>query len=482
MFRQLLIFFGLFFLLCACGQEREENKTNAVSPEMAALSHALDSLGEADVFSGVVAIEKNGKLLLEKSFGYAHLGYQIPNKQSTQFGFASMGKMFTGVAVLQLVEKGKLKLNERIGTYLPEYPNKLVRESVTLHQLLTHTSGLPDFMNEDYLNRSKEQIRELKDYLPFFEGEELEYAPGSRFIYRNSDYVVLGLIIEAISGMSYYDYVEKHILQVAQMENTGFPEWDHPQGETAVGYTASVSQAGQRMANSYLLAARGGPFGGGGGTAKDFLAFARALQNHKLLNPEMTRLAMQGQVDDSTYGYGFVELEVNGHQIQGHSGGHYGVAGELRMFNDLGTNVVVLSNRDPEDGFLEVRYQIERALVGETPSHRRFYFTKKLIKTCQKQGQQAGLALLDQSKIIPKGIMLNRAGFQALDQKDYPLAISLFELYVKAHPTLGDAYDCLGEARRQAGDLSGARESFEKALSLDPGDPYASQKLEEIGS
>lgn len=446
------------------------------------ISASLDSLGKADAFSGVVAIEKDGELILEKAYGLAHIGHEVPNTPSTKFGFASMGKMFTGVAVLQLVEKGLLDLEATVGTYLPDYPSAVVRDSVTLHHLLTHTSGIPDFLTDQYLNASKGQFRKVADFTRYFENEPMEYSPGTNFIYRNSDYVVLGLIIESVSGQSYFDYVRSHIIEPAGMKDTGFQEWDHPVANRATGYTASTSQPGSLMANHYLISAIGGPFGGGCGTAKDFLSFANSLMSNQLLSPAMTQLAIQGKAADSTYGYGFVDNVTNGHRIVGHSGGNYGVAAELRMFTDLGYNVVVLTNRDAADGFLEVRLLIEAALIGKTPGYDRFFFTRDLIKLTNEEGLDAGLASLEASSILPSGISLNRAGFQFIDGKDFDKGRNLFQVYMAAYPESSDPHDCMGEAYFQEGDLAAALVSFEIALALDPKDPYAIRRIKEIKS
>lgn len=445
------------------------------------ISTQLEALGTSGEFSGVVAIEKEGKLVLEKAYGYAHIGYQIPNAPETRFAFGSMGKMFTGIAIMQQVEKGTLDLEATVGTYLPTYPTAMVRDWVTLHHLLTHTSGLPDFMTDEYLSASKHQFRTVADFLPYFENEPLEFTPGSRYEYRNSDYILLGLILEAVTGETYYDYVNTHILAPAGMQETGFPDWDHPTPHRATGYTASSTHPGELMANTYLVPAMGGPFGGGCGTARDFLAFARTLQQHTLLSPELTTLAFKGKAADSTYGYGFVNHTQNGHQMIGHSGGHFGIAGELNMFTDLGYSVVILTNRDVQNGFLQARYLIQTELIGKTPGSERYAYTKSLVNLLRKEGESAALSNLAESDILPSGIMLNRAGFQALDSKDYPLAKSFFTVYQTAYPASADAQDCMGEAFFLEGKYAKAKESFEKALELDAEDAYALRRLGEIG-
>lgn len=484
MFYKFMFFTLLGWTLTSCAEKSPlgEQKTHlsGANDTIGSIANRLDSLGEAGEFHGAIAIAKDGALVLEWAYGLANLDHQVPNTQETKFAFASMGKMFTGIAIMQLVEKGILEVEEKVGTYLPSYPSAEVREKVTLHHLLTHTSGLPDFMTDDYMEAPKQDFRKVADYTPYFEDEPLEFEPGSQFIYRNSDYVVLGLIIEKVTGTSYFEYVEANILEPAQMHATGYPAWDHPEPNRATGYTASNYQPGQLMANTYLVSAVGGPFGGGCGTTLDFLAFARSLRSYQLLSSGATTQMMAGQAADSTYGYGFADQTINGHRISGHSGGHYGISAELRMFSDLGYDVVVMTNRDAEAGFLDARYIIEEELVGKTEGQSRYFYSKRLVETIRTEGVEAGLQSLGQSTVLPSGIALNQAGFHALDANDFDLAKAYFTVYQTAHPEAADAWDCMGEAHAKAGEKEKAQLSFQKALKLDPSDPYAKRRLVEL--
>lgn len=316
------------------------------------LRRYVEKLSKADVFSGVVLVAHNGKPFFRQAYGQADKSINALNRVDTKFNLASMNKMFTAVAVAQLAQQSKLKLDKAVGDYLPEYPNKQVAEKVTVHQLLTHTSGLGSYWNEKY-RAKKDNVRKLADFLPFFADEPPSFEPGARFQYSNSGYIVLGLIIEKVSGQDYYDYIQQHICKPAGMRDTAFYESDQKVANLAIGYTNAdengVPFLGERRPNWAMLGRRGGSAGGGSSTAEDLLKFDIALRNNKLLNPDYTKLVLEGKVqrDESTkYAYGFEEKHVKGHRVIGHGGGFPGVSTQLEMYLDTGYTVVILTNAD----------------------------------------------------------------------------------------------------------------------------------------
>ena len=156
-------------------------------------------------FSGAVLVAKNGKPIYQKAAGYAHLGHKIPNNVDTKFNLASMGKMLTAVAAAQLVEAGKLSFDKLIGTYVPDLQNKDLKEKVTLHHLLNHTSGVPDIFTDEFFNGPRDKFRDLADYLPLFINKPLLFEPGSKTQYSNGAFCLAGYLIEKASGMPYWD-------------------------------------------------------------------------------------------------------------------------------------------------------------------------------------------------------------------------------------------------------------------------------------
>jgi len=201
---------------------------------------ALDQLVEADEFSGSVLVAKDQTILLEQAYGMAHQSNQVPNRLDTRFNLGSMNKMFTALAVAQQVSQGKLAFGDSIATFVPEYPREIA-EKITIHHLLTHTSGLghywnPQFWKERFL-AERANLRTINDYFPLFREEPLAFEPGERFQYSNAGFIVLGAIIERVSGQEYWTYVREHIFEPATMHNTDAYEVDNPPPNQAIGYT-----------------------------------------------------------------------------------------------------------------------------------------------------------------------------------------------------------------------------------------------------
>ena len=323
--------------------------------EIAARAEAyLAKLVAADLFSGSVVVAHDGKPILCRAYGLASRAHGVPNRTDTKFNLGSMNKMFTAVAVAQLAEKGRLAFTDPVGKHLPDYPNKAVAEKVTLHHLLTHTSGVGDYFNDKYMEAAKDRFRTVRDFFPLFVDKPLEFEPGARFRYSNAGFMILGAVIEKVSGQSYFDYVRDHVYKPAGMTDTDAYEMDQDTPNLATGYTRENLQgqsvAGPRRNNLFLHVVKGGPAGGGFSTAEDLIRFARALRGHRLLGPEQTELVMAGKVEShpgEKYAYGFSEEVVNGHRVVGHGGGFPGINSQLDIYSGLGYDVAVMSNYDP---------------------------------------------------------------------------------------------------------------------------------------
>ena len=310
----------------------------------------LAKMAAEDRFSGAVLIAKDGRPLFRKAYGYADREAKVPNNLDTKFRLGSMNKMFTSVAIAQLVQAGKLKYTDTVAQLLPDYPDKEIAQKVTVHHLLTHTSGLGDIFGPAF-NEKKDSLREIKDYVQLFAGKPLRFEPGQGWSYSNGGFIVLGLIVEKLSGQSYYDYVQKNIYDVAGMKSSGsYPKTDKI-ANLAVGYMRQ-GPGGPIVPNWDTLPWRGMSAGGGDSTLEDLLRFDRALRTHKLLNRELTETVITGKVQpgqnaNSKYAYGFQDESVAGHRVVGHGGGAPGMNALLDMYLDNGYTVVVLSNFGP---------------------------------------------------------------------------------------------------------------------------------------
>jgi D-alanyl-D-alanine carboxypeptidase len=308
---------------------------------LAALTARAGDLAKKDEFSGVVLVARHGKVLLQKAWGLANRQTGTPVTLDTRFRLGSMNKMFTAVATLQLVEAGKLKLDDPIGKYLPDYPNKDVASKVTVRHLLTHTGGTGDIFGPDF-DKNRLTLREHRDYLKLYGSRGLTHEPGAQFEYSNYGFVLLGALIEKVTGMSYYDYVQARIFQPAGMTSTASLAENETVPNRSVGY---MKENGKWVPNTDTLPWRGTSAGGGYSTAGDLLRFAQALESGKLISK--ASLAAATTPYKEHYGYGFGIQGEGPLRGYGHGGGAPGMNGELRIFPQLGTVVISLSNLDP---------------------------------------------------------------------------------------------------------------------------------------
>jgi len=351
------------FLLCnvlTCNALKANDKTNDDQDvKHSELSDYFDKLAADVLFSGVVLVAKGNTILFEKACGMADRAQNVPNNVDTKFNLGSIGKTLTAVAVAQLVEQGKLSFDDEIKKYVDGFPDEIANK-VTIKQLLTHTSGLGDIFTPDYMER-KDEVETIEAFMSFVLGKPLRFEPGTQHQYSNAGFIVLGHIIEKISGEDYYDYIRKHITEPLGMNDTGFYKKSDQTPNLARGYTyMSASQPRSPLPptpegrdamlkdNYETLPLLGNPSGGSYSTAKDMLKFSYALASHTLLSKESADTLMSGKVAGrmGEYGYGFEILEQHGHRSVGHSGGAPGVNALFRMLVDNGYTIVVLSNMD----------------------------------------------------------------------------------------------------------------------------------------
>jgi CubicO group peptidase (beta-lactamase class C family) len=322
-------------------------------PELlAALREKLDKDAAADRFAGTVLLARieNGtaRVLFNGAYGLADRDRNVANTLDTRFRIGSMNKMFTAVSVLQLVRAGKISLTDPLGKYIPEYPNQNLASKVTIHHLLTHTGGTGDIFGPEYSARRLE-LRTIDDYIALYGNRAVTFEPGSRWAYSNYGMVLLGAVIERVSGRSYYDYVAENVYRPAGMTRSGSDPEDQAVTDRSIGYTRQQGAAGWTP-NTNTLPYRGTSAGGGYSTVGDLVKFAEALMSHGLLDREHTELLITGKADTGgggMYAYGFQDARRDGVGFVGHGGGAPGMNGDLRIYPASGYVVAVLSNMDP---------------------------------------------------------------------------------------------------------------------------------------
>jgi CubicO group peptidase (beta-lactamase class C family) len=317
----------------AAGAAAEAAKPLSETEFIPALQNYLDKLTKADKFSGVVLVAKNGAPVFLNAYGMADRDKKIANQVNTKFNIGSENKIFTQLAIGMLADEGKLALGDKLGKYLPDYPNKEAAENVTIEQLVAMKSGIGDFFGPKFEAADKSRIRSLQDYFPFFAAEPLLFPPGTKSRYSNGGYIVLGAIIEKVSGKSYYDFVRERIFKPAGMSDTDSYEFDAKAANMAEGYTMNITP-GRLLNNFPTRPARGSSAGGGFSTAEDMLRFANALESGKLPAP--------GSMKDSAEP--IVRMLAGGLGI---AGGSPGVNAAFSTKVKGMYTVVVMSNLDP---------------------------------------------------------------------------------------------------------------------------------------
>ena len=308
----------------------EVRETMSAAELAQSLDGYLAPMVASQAFSGVVLVAKEAAPVYEKAFGLADRERKVFNTVATRFNIGSINKIFTKTAIAQLVSQNKLKLSDTLGALLPDYPNAETK-AATVDQLLSHQAGVADFFGPLYDQAPKDRFRSNADYYRLVSSQPPLFAPGARRQYCNGCYIVLGALIEKISGVPYEDYVAKHVYQPAGMTTAG------PRGgDAAVGYTRRDGPGeGQARSNAAQLGTSGSAAGGGYATVRDLLRFDEALRGGRLADPTQTAWLLQ--VGAVTPGRSEGGLGI--------AGGAPGLNGVLESSKDW--TVVVLANLDP---------------------------------------------------------------------------------------------------------------------------------------
>lgn len=323
--------------------------------ELGKLIHAaLDEMVRQSDFSGCVTVADGGKTVFDECRGLAERNFKVPVDRQTKFRIGSVGKMFTAVAIAQLVEAGKLSWNDTLAQRVPEYPDQATAKKITVWELLHHTSGLGDFMVPEYFAHAS-RYADPVDYLPLIARQPKAGEPGKDINYSNAGYVLLGRIVENVSGQSYFDYVRQHIFAPAQMASSGFESVDQVTPGLAVGYFHDDGVFSRNWKANWVQGIyKGSPAGGGYATNADLLRFADALNGGRLLHPATLAKMFSDEIPlgPGADGAGIDERLSHGRHIRGHQGGIEGTTADLEMVWETGAAVALTSNEGQSQHWL----------------------------------------------------------------------------------------------------------------------------------
>ncbi|WP_188456042.1 serine hydrolase domain-containing protein [Virgibacillus oceani] len=306
-------------------------------------------------FAGVVNASDAAGLIHESAYGFSNRSDGIKNTTDTRFGIASGCKLFTAIGICMLVEQGKLTFETRLKDCLTaSFP--FFHESITVHHLLTHSSGIPDYFDEAVMDDFSElwddrpmyKMTSLQDFLPMFQDRQMMFKPGERFHYNNAGYIILGLIIEQQSGLAFTDFIEKHVFQKAGMSESGYFSLDQLPGKTAIGYIDDEEVA-EWKTNIYSIPIKGGADGGAFVTAGDMIKCWNALVTYQLLSEETTNVLLTPHMQedkDEFYGYGIWIKKHADEIVKYHVMGYDpGVSFHAAYYPNSGVRLAVTSNK-----------------------------------------------------------------------------------------------------------------------------------------
>ncbi|TDL31782.1 class A beta-lactamase-related serine hydrolase [Jeotgalibacillus sp. S-D1] len=319
------------------------------------LIEKLDKVSREVDFSGVIYAKQGTEAVVNESYGYANRSDQLPNNSMTRFGIASGCKLWTAIAVSQLVEKGQVTFQTKLKDCLPiAFP--YFDPCITIHHLLTHTSGIPDYFDEEVMDDFEElwvklpmyHMKRLHDFLPLFQQKKMMFQAGEKFYYNNAGYILLGLLVEQLSGERFTDYVERNILHASKMDRSGYFSLDQLPENTATGYIDEKD--GTWRTNIYSIPKVGGADGGAFIAAEDMAKLWEALVSFKLISEETTKTLLHPHAtagDEKHYGYGIWLENKNQTVYKYHVMGYDpGVCFHSGYYPDTGIKIVVTSNKE----------------------------------------------------------------------------------------------------------------------------------------
>lgn len=307
-------------------------------------------------FSGVVSVYEKQNPVYLKSFGYRDLPNGIPNNVTTLFGIASGTKTFTAIGIMRLMESGAAKLSTPV-VEIMDRDMDFIHRDATIRHLLNHTSGIYDYYDEeqieDFENYSVKipwfKLETPWDYLPLFDSKEMKFQPGTRTSYSNGGYVLLGALIEKISGQKYRDFMQQSVFEPLGMRSTGFYAFNDLPKNTAWGY---MSDGDSLVSNFYQLPIRGGGDGGLYSNSEDMQAFWTNLFRNSLISPETLAEMTNEEVEifsGQKYGLGLYIADFRNHKSYSARGSDCGVGFSSSFVPDLSLNINVFSNMTDGD-------------------------------------------------------------------------------------------------------------------------------------
>jgi CubicO group peptidase (beta-lactamase class C family) len=443
-------------------------------------------------FNGTVLVAEKGKVIFKKGYGFANMEWNIPHKPDTKFRIGSITKQFTSMLIMQLVEKGKIDLQGKLSDYLPYY-SKDIGDKVTIHHLLTHSSGIPSYTrNMGRLEEIHQDPYPVDKFVKEYCSDELEFEPGSKYVYNNSGYFILGAIIEEVTGKPYADVLQEKILDPVEMKDTGYDRPVPLIKNRAAGY--SLTFDGHKNADYLNMSL---PYAAGAlySTVEDLYKWDQALYTDKLLSKKMKEEMFKPHIasgGESHYAYGwgiskrsFPKSEEKVNSVS-HGGGINGFNTLIeRLVDDK--HLIVIFNNTPAASLSAMSKGIMQILYHKPYTPPKKSIAKAIYDVVVEKGAEEAvkkyheLQKNKENEYNFQPVELNRLGYDLLYRKKMVKeAIEIFKLNIEVYPEYANGYDSLAEGYMVNGDKELAIKYYEKALEMDPKNTNAVEKLSEL--
>ncbi len=460
--------------------------------ELTTKSEKIDDLisryADYGKFNGTILVAENGEVLYKKGVGMANMEWDIPNKPDTKFRIASITKQFTAMLIVQLASENKVDLHEPISTYLPDYP-KENGDRITLHHLLTHTSGIPEFdLYIKYRDIERDRYRP-EELLNIFADQPLQFEPGTKFEYTNPGYVVLGVIIEKITGKPYEEVLQDQIFTPLKMTNSGYDRHYTVIKNRASGYSNGYSRGEFYNTNFVDMSI---PYAAGSiySTVEDLHLWDRALYCDTLVSETYRDLLFNKHIParGRHYGYGWfigeMPLGNTNEQVQtiGHGGGINGFNTLITRIPSNESLIVVLNNVERVP-LREITTAINGILHDKSfdPKISVAYSMKEVL---EKDGEPNALEYYKEVNRSADHYHdlheMNKVGYELFFSDKIIEAAFVFKLNIEAYPDRWEVYDSYAESLLKLEDSINSIRNYKKSLELNPNNNQAKKVLKTL--
>ncbi|GAB3900171.1 hypothetical protein GCM10028803_22560 [Larkinella knui] len=457
--------FGLFVAILLAQGAYAQTKAEKIDALMRQYS-------ENKQFNGTVLVAENGKVIVKKGYGLANMEWNIPNTPDTKFRLGSVTKQFTAFLIMQLVDQGKLNVNEKITTYLPDYP-KATGDKITVHHLLTHTSGISNYTAfPKFFETMSRNPYTPEAFVKQFSDKPLDFEPGTKFSYSNSGYFLLGVLIEKLTGKPYATVLQESILTPAQLKDTGY---DMP-GPILPKRAAAYEKKGGGYVNAPYLDMTI-PYAAGSlySTVEDLYRWDQVLYTDKMLSAASKKALFTPFQANYAYGWGVGKAKIGQRKdsvlLISHGGGINGFNTQFTRIPTDKHTIILLNNTGGtvlgamQASILNILYDqpYEKPKKSIATAFRQTLTTASL----EKAVQQFAVLKTDKAYWLNEDEM-NALGYELLAEEKIKEALAVFNLNAEAFPNSSNVYDSRGEAYLKKGDKELAIKDYKKSVELNP--------------